>query len=180
MKLMRPAIAERLDTPELDRLTRQPALIFQRRSPTPHFGGPRTHGGYDPQIRTRLRCCTMNLPQGSICPKSSGGPSHPLPSLFPPLPSFSLFRLQTKIFSCQCGVIFNQWGDKPLQRPPTNRTLPTPSFIILCLLVRKLNHVDKQTNKQTNRQTDAAGTIRRFSLRYDVGITNTKHLLCDE
>ena len=39
---------------------------------------------------------------------------------------------------------------------------PTPSFIILCLLVRKLSCW------QTNKQTDAAENIQRSSLRYDV------------
>ena len=38
-----------------------------------------------------------------------------------------------------------------------------PSFIILCLLVRKLSCC------QTNKQTDAAENIRRSSLRYHVG-----------
>jgi len=50
-----------------------------------------------------------------------------------------------------------------------------PSFIILCLLVRKLScwHTYKQTNKQTHpqthKQTDSSKNIQRSSLRYNVG-----------
>ena len=62
------------------------------------------------------------LEQGSICPKSNGGPSPPLPSFAPPLPSFSIFDPRQKFSVTSVGVIFNQWGLNP--QPPTNRTLP--------------------------------------------------------
>ena len=53
-------------------------------------------------------------------------------------------------------------------RPIFLYNAPTPSFIIICLLVRKLSCW--QTNTPTYIQTtDAAENTQRSSLRYDVG-----------
>ena len=67
--------------------------------------------------------CTL-LPGFDLSKKAVGGPSAPLPSLFPSPSLFLPSDPQTKIFSHQCGVIFNQWGLNP----------PAPRQIEPCLL----------------------------------------------
>ena len=56
-------------------------------------------------------------------------------------------------------------------RPRFLYNTPTPSFIILCLLVRKLSCW--QIHKPTNKQKDAAENIQ--ALRYDTTLGKDKH-----